>query len=519
MIPKVFISYSHDSSDHRNEILALADRLRSDGIDCDIDQYLNGAPPKGWIRWMEQKIEWADFVLVVCTENYLKRFNGDDRLAGKGVNFEGLLISQTLYDQFLENTKFLPLIKESGNIGHVPLILKGGTTYKIDSDYEQYCRVITNQPAVIKPPIGQARVLPSVQPVDDSVRNQRFDAQATAMAHGNIRRPKPGEPLPPGDPAYIRREADDRLDDEASYYGETFTIKAAADMGKTSLLHRFKGDSEADGKTMALIDFHNYADERFNDRAFFLNQLAVDILRALGRPANHSQPLRLCKEFTDFIQNEVLAANSGNIVLAFDNVDQLLNQSFRDDFFFQLRTWTDLRSREAEKGWRRLWLLLTVATEPGVLVKDINRSPFNITEPIRLKAFNFDELVLLNHYFGEPLDNPALNRLFELLGGHPSLTQRAFYRLTAPRPVELEHLLAKSASNSGEFADHLRGKHEQLANDHELLNGYRQLVKAQVQPDALLFYRLEKQGLARYDDNDQIVPANRLYAQYFEKVL
>ena len=30
--PRVFISYSHDSDEHRERVLALANRLRSDGV-------------------------------------------------------------------------------------------------------------------------------------------------------------------------------------------------------------------------------------------------------------------------------------------------------------------------------------------------------------------------------------------------------------------------------------------------------------------------------------------------------
>jgi hypothetical protein len=37
--PKVLISYSHDSPEHRQRVLGLAERLRTDGIDCTIDQY------------------------------------------------------------------------------------------------------------------------------------------------------------------------------------------------------------------------------------------------------------------------------------------------------------------------------------------------------------------------------------------------------------------------------------------------------------------------------------------------
>lgn len=82
-LPKVFISYSHDSPQHADRVLALSDRLRADGIDCHIDQY-EISPPEGWPRWMNRQIERADFVLVVCTETYERRFKGEDE-TGKGL--------------------------------------------------------------------------------------------------------------------------------------------------------------------------------------------------------------------------------------------------------------------------------------------------------------------------------------------------------------------------------------------------------------------------------------------------
>jgi hypothetical protein len=44
---KVFISYSWDSAEHKEQVLTLADRLNDEGgIDCTIDQYVQ-APPEG----------------------------------------------------------------------------------------------------------------------------------------------------------------------------------------------------------------------------------------------------------------------------------------------------------------------------------------------------------------------------------------------------------------------------------------------------------------------------------------
>lgn len=53
---RVFISYSHDSADHAEKVLQLADKLREDGIDAWIDQY-EPVPAQGWPRWMEAQVE------------------------------------------------------------------------------------------------------------------------------------------------------------------------------------------------------------------------------------------------------------------------------------------------------------------------------------------------------------------------------------------------------------------------------------------------------------------------------
>ena len=53
--PRVFISYSHEAEKHQQRVLDLADRLRADGIDAEIDQY-NPAPAEGWPLWCERQI-------------------------------------------------------------------------------------------------------------------------------------------------------------------------------------------------------------------------------------------------------------------------------------------------------------------------------------------------------------------------------------------------------------------------------------------------------------------------------
>jgi hypothetical protein len=106
-MPTAFISYSHDTAEHKNRVLALSDRLRADGVDCYIDQY-EQSPAEGWPLWCEKQIEAADFVLVACTKTYLRRFRNEETPGtGKGVTWEGHIIAQELYDAQGNNTKRL----------------------------------------------------------------------------------------------------------------------------------------------------------------------------------------------------------------------------------------------------------------------------------------------------------------------------------------------------------------------------------------------------------------------------
>ena len=120
-MPKVFISYSHDTAEHKDRVLALSDRLRADGVECRIDQY-EQSPAEGWPLWCEKQVEAADFVLVACTETYLRRFRKEEEPGkGRGVTWEGHVITQELYNAQGKNTKFIPITFEDGEFRPVPL--------------------------------------------------------------------------------------------------------------------------------------------------------------------------------------------------------------------------------------------------------------------------------------------------------------------------------------------------------------------------------------------------------------
>jgi len=158
---KVFITYSHDSEEHKTAVLKLAQQLRDDGLDCQIDQFHLGGPTEGWPRWMQRSVEEADFVLVVCTETYKRRFDGKEQPGkGKGADWEGILVLQQLYDARSINEKFLPVLLSGADEEVIPLPLKPFTYHRLPDCYEKLYRCLTGQPYVLPKPIGIKKELP-----------------------------------------------------------------------------------------------------------------------------------------------------------------------------------------------------------------------------------------------------------------------------------------------------------------------------------------------------------------------
>ena len=153
--PRVLISYSHDSEDHSTRVRQLSDRLRSDGVDCRIDQYVTN-PSSGWPRWMLSELTESDFVLVLCTPRYAEKADAPQQ---SGVRFESVLLLQDLYEAAMINDKFIPILFSSRDAEHIHKWLRPYTRYMIgdDSGYDSLLRRLIDDPMVPMPPIGVAQ--------------------------------------------------------------------------------------------------------------------------------------------------------------------------------------------------------------------------------------------------------------------------------------------------------------------------------------------------------------------------
>ncbi len=171
--PTVFISYSHepDSPEHADRVLALSDHLRSDGIDCILDQYQD-SPPEGFPRWMDRQIRNADYVLMICTPTYYRRVMGEEEPGkGHGVAFESTLIYQYIYNAGTSNTRFIPVLLEGGDESDIPVSWQGVKHYRPTTrdGYEDLYRRLTGQLLTPKRALGALRTLPPRERTQDFV--------------------------------------------------------------------------------------------------------------------------------------------------------------------------------------------------------------------------------------------------------------------------------------------------------------------------------------------------------------
>ncbi|HEV2841304.1 MAG TPA: toll/interleukin-1 receptor domain-containing protein [Chthoniobacterales bacterium] len=180
--PRIFISYSqHDPAQHSRRVREFAQALADDGLDVELDQYHQNEPVD-WPRWCEERLrkENSDFVLMICSAEYKNRIeNRVPADKGRGVFWEGSIIDDYLYEA-KANERFIPILLDNESEESLPRIVRGWTWFKVSGfgiasgevGYTNLYRLLTTQPGVVKPMLGERKVLspdlPSRPPSSES---------------------------------------------------------------------------------------------------------------------------------------------------------------------------------------------------------------------------------------------------------------------------------------------------------------------------------------------------------------
>jgi len=174
--PTAFISYSHDSPEHKNWVVGLARRLRENSVEVMLDEW-DARPGDDLLAFMERAIRSADRVLLICTESYTRK--ADERVGGVG--YESMLATGEL-SRALSERKFIPIVRQSSASAKLPAAF--ATRFYVDlshlelfeSEFEKLLRELHNIPPGDKPPLGQH---PFGSRLDSAYRRRGYGGELT----------------------------------------------------------------------------------------------------------------------------------------------------------------------------------------------------------------------------------------------------------------------------------------------------------------------------------------------------
>jgi hypothetical protein len=183
------------------------------------------------------------------------------------------------------------------------------------------------------------------------------------------------------------------------------------------------------------------------------------------------------------------------VLWGMDEFDRLFTARFGGEVCGLLRSWHNARALDPSLPWRFLTIAIAYATEAHLFIDDLNQSPFNVGTRLTLSDFNEAETEELNGRYGGPLKSEAdIQRLHQLLGGHPYLLRCALNEMAArDRGLELIEELADEEESV--FGEHLRRLLYGVGRDPAVTSALRGLLFQQIPPGPEIFYRLRSAGV------------------------
>lgn len=141
MQPQIFISYSQQPPEDAKFAADLAVRLTQAGFNTFFDEKikLTSTP---WPQLLLEELRKADFVIIVCSESYSKKFNyKTPKGTGKGVKWEASYIVQDLYNKECRTNRFIPVYFHTEDNKYIPDILSGFDHFDL-SKTESYNKLL-----------------------------------------------------------------------------------------------------------------------------------------------------------------------------------------------------------------------------------------------------------------------------------------------------------------------------------------------------------------------------------------
>lgn len=220
---------------------------------------------------------------------------------------------------------------------------------------------------------------------------------------------------------YVERAADRQLKSIIEDMGRPGYVLVARQMGKTNLLIHMKRT-----RTEDLVLYKDLSSQFETPRAFFRDiiesilesfpELSVDLPNPLYDQETNVEPnIEYDRNLRRLLKN-----TSKKIIIVLDEIDSLVNSSFSDVIFAQIRSMYFSRINFPE--YERLTYVLSGVAEPTDLIKNKNISPFNIGEKIYLEDFDREEF---NRFISKSelsFSNDVIEKIYSWTAGNPRTT-------------------------------------------------------------------------------------------------
>lgn len=322
---------------------------------------------------------------------------------------------------------------------------------------------------------------------------------------------------------YVVRPVDDDFLQAMSRRDSILLIKGARQMGKTSLLSRGLVQARDAGLRVVRTDFQALNASDFHSAKEFylaLGNIIADQLDLEKFPHEiWREPLNANANFERYLRRELLKTEAAPVVWAMDEVDRLFVCPFASDVFGLFRSWHNARALDPGGAFSRLTMAIVYATEAHLFISDLNQSPFNVGTRLTLEDFTLSQVVDLNRRYGAPLaDENGISQFFRLFGGQPYLTRRGLREL-ADRRVDLMSLEAQANREEGLFSDHLRRILVLIAQDNQMVDAVRRVLRGQPCLDHGSFFRLRSAGVFAGDRLQDARVRCQFYTTYLKNHL
>lgn len=223
---------------------------------------------------------------------------------------------------------------------------------------------------------------------------------------------------------YVERNADIQLRSIIIEMQRPGYVLVARQMGKTNLLFNAKRTLENEGRLFVYVDLSNLYD---NDRDCYRNIINniiepnIDLLESIENEIEQIREKNLPphNEYSRCLRT-VLNFFKGDLVIVLDEIDALKSVDYSDNIFAQIRS--NYFSRTNFPVFERLTYVLSGVIEPTELIKDRNKSPFNIGDKIYLDDFTKDEHDIFIIKSKLNLISELSDEIYNWTNGNPRLT-------------------------------------------------------------------------------------------------